>query len=111
MRVVGVAAMTALIGMAALATPVHAQMSGDGPHVNLLADQPSKTPDQIEAEQEQQKAYKDSLRKIPDAKASNDPWGVVRNDAPKAAPAKTASKAKAKPKAKVEAKTGGNNPN
>ena len=111
MRVVGVAAITALIGMAALATPAHAQMGGDGPHVNLLADQPSKTPDQIEAEQEQQKAYKDSLRKIPDAKASNDPWGVVRNDAPKAAPAKTASKPKAKPKAKVEAKTGGNNPN
>ena len=110
MRVVGVAAMTALIGMAALATPAHAQMSGDGPHVNLLADQPSKTPDQIEAEQAQQKAYKDSLRKIPDAKASNDPWGVVRNDAPKAAPAKTASKPKPKAKAvtKVDAKTGGN---
>jgi hypothetical protein len=111
MRVVGVAAMTALIGMAALATPAHAQTSGDGgPHINLLADQPSKTPDEIQAEQEQQRAYKDSLRKIPDAKAANDPWGVVRNDASKAAPAKTTStpKAKAKPKAKVEAKTGGN---
>lgn len=111
MRVVGVAAMTALIGMAALATPARAQMGGDdGPHINLLADQPSKTPDQIEAEQEQQKAYKDSLRKIPDAKTANDPWGVVRSDAPKAAPAKTASKAKPKAKTvtKVEAKAGGN---
>ena len=111
MRMVGVAAMTALIGMAALASPARAQMGGgsDGPHINMLADQPSKTPDEIEADQEKQKAYKDSLRKIPDAKVSNDPWGAVRSDAPTAAaPAKTATTAKAKPKAKVEAKTGAN---
>ena len=119
MRMVGVAAMTALIGMAALAAPARAQMGGggDGPHINLLSDQPSKSPDEIEADQEKQKAYKDSLRKIPDAKTSNDPWGVVRSDASKsdaskaAAPAKTAATAKAKPKAKVEAKTGANAPN
>lgn len=104
MRVVGVAAMTALIGMAALATPARAQMGGDGPHINLLSDGPSKTPDEIEADQEKQKAYKDSLRKIPDPKTPNDPWGAVRSDAPKAAPAKTASKAK--PKAETKAKTG-----
>ena len=110
MRIVGVAAMTALIGMAALATPARAQMGGggDGPHINMLADQPSKTPDEIEADQQRQKAYKDSLRKIPDAKTSNDPWGVVRSDAP---PAKTASTAKAKPKAKADTKTGANTPN
>ncbi len=110
MRVVGVAAMTALIGAMAFAVPARAQMGGggDGPHVNLLSDSPSKSPEEIEADQAKQKAYKDSLRKIPDAKTSNDPWGVVRSDAPKAAaPAKTASStAKAKPKAKVEAKTG-----
>ena len=108
MRVVGVAAMTALIGMVAIASPARAQMGGggDGPHINLLSDSPSKSPDEIEAEQERQKAYKDSLRKIPDAKTGNDPWGVVRNDAPKAAPAaKTATTAKAK------AKAGSNNPN
>jgi hypothetical protein len=108
MRVVGVAAMTALIGMVAIASPARAQMGGggDGPHINLLSDSPSKSPDEIEAEQERQKAYKDSLRKIPDAKTGNDPWGVVRSDAPKAAPAaKTATTAKAK------AKTGSNNPN
>ena len=112
MRVVGVAAMTAVIGMVAIASPARAQIGGgggDGPHINLLSDSPSKSPDEIEAEQERQKAYKDSLRKIPDAKTGNDPWGVVRSDAPKAAaPAKTASTAKAKPKAKVEAKTGAN---
>jgi hypothetical protein len=110
MRIVGVAAMTALIGVMALASPARAQLGGgsDGPHVNLLSDSPSKSPEEIEADQEKQKAYKDSLRKIPDAKTANDPWGAVRSDAPKAAaPAKTASTtAKAKPKAKVEAKTG-----
>jgi hypothetical protein len=111
MRIVGVAAMTALIGMAAISCPAHAQMGGggDGPHINLMSETPSKSPEEIEADQQRQKAYKDSLRKIPDAKTSSDPWGVVRSDAPKAAaPAKTASTAKAKPKAKVEAKTGAN---
>ena len=97
MRVVGVAAMTAVIGMMAIASPARAQMGGgggDGPHINLLSDQPSKSPDEIEADQERQKAYKDSLKKIPDAKGSTDPWGNVRAvDAPKAsAPAKPRTK-------------------
>jgi hypothetical protein len=98
MRVVGVAAMAALIGL--VAVPARAQMSGgaDGPHVNLLADTPSKTPDQIEAEQERDRKYKDSLRKIPDAKVSSDPWGSVRSDAPKTATTKTPAAAKAKTK-------------
>jgi hypothetical protein len=109
MRVVGVAAMTAVIGMMAIASPARAQIGGgggDGPHINLLSDSPSKSPDEIEADQEKQKAYKDSLKKIPDAKSSNDPWGVVRSDAPKAAPA-----AKTTTTAKAKAKTGSNNPN
>src|ERR1700761_8027995 len=111
MRVLGaVAAMTALVGMMALAAPARAQMGGggggDGPHMNLLSDTPSKTPDEIEADKAKDKAYKESLRKIPDAKTSNDPWGTVRSDAPKAAPAaKTSSTAKAK------TKTGSANPN
>jgi hypothetical protein len=56
----------------------------------LLSDSPSKTPEEREKEEAQQKAYKESLRKIPDAKGSSDPWGTVRsNDTPKAsAPAK-----------------------
>ena len=95
MRVVGVAVMTAWIGLAAFAVPARAQMGGaDGPHVNLLSDTPSKTPDQIEAEQERDRKYKDSLRKIPDAKVSNDPWGSVRSDAPKTATTKTPAAAK-----------------
>ena len=107
MRVVGVAAMTALIGMMALACPARAQMGGgsDGPHLNLLSDAPSKTPDEVEADQAKQKAYKESLRKIPDAKASNEPWGNVRSDAPKSAPAKSTGAWKAK------TRTGSNTPN
>jgi hypothetical protein len=73
-----------------LAGPAFAQ----SPHINLLADQPSKTPEQIEQEEAQQKAYKESLKKIPDAKVASDPWGTVRSDAPKAA-------APAKPKTKT----------
>ena len=95
MRVFGVAAMSALlIGMAGWAAPARAQ--SEAPHVNLLPDQPSKTPEQIEADQAKDKAYKESLRKIPDAKVSNDPWGGVRSDAPKAAPAAKTSTAKSR---------------
>ena len=103
MRVVGVAAMAALMGLAVV--PARAQMpsAGGGPHVNLLSDQPSKTPDQIEAEQERDRKYKDSLRKIPDAKASSDPWGSVRSDAPK-----TTTKAPAAAKAKTKTGTAQN---
>ena len=88
MRVIGVAAMAALIGTLGLAGPGRAQTSDGAPHLNLLSDLPSKTPDQIEAEQERDRKYKDSLRKIPDAKVSNDPWGGVRSDVPKAATTK-----------------------
>jgi hypothetical protein len=108
MRVLGAAAaMTALVGMVVVTTPARAQMGGgsDGPHINMLADTPSKSPDEIEADKAKERAYKDSLHKIPDAKVSNDPWGGVRSDAPKAAPAaKTSSAAKAKTKT-------GSNPN
>jgi hypothetical protein len=110
MRVFGVAAMAALlIGTAGSVTPARAQ--GEAPHLNLIADAPSKTPDQVEAEQAREKAYKESLRKIPNHKASNDPWGGVRSDAPKAAPAaKTpgTNTSSAKSKVKTEAKTGTN---
>jgi len=94
-----------------LAGPAYAQMQT--PSINLLADQPSKTPDQIEQEQARDKAYKESLKKIPDAKTSNDPWGSVRSDAPKSAPAKTVSNTAAKPKspAAAKSKTGTNTPN
>lgn len=57
-----------------------------------------KTPDQIEKEQEAEKAYKESLKKIPDVKASSDPWGSARGiDTVKTGPKPAAAK---KPAAK-----------
>src|ERR1700691_1317797 len=78
-----------------LASPALAQI----PKLNLLQDnKPAKTQEEKDAEDAQQKAYKESLKKIPDAKAPSDPWGSVRTDAP-APPAKSASSS-SKPKAK-----------
>jgi hypothetical protein len=77
--------------MVLLTVPAYAQ----SPNINLMPELTSKTPEEKEAEANRDKAYKDSLKKIPDAKASSDPWGAVRStDAPKAA-------APAKPKTKT----------
>jgi hypothetical protein len=78
-----------------LASPAFAQI----PPLNLLQDnKPAKSQEEKDAETAKQKAYQDSLKKIPDAKAPSDPWGNVRSsDAPKD-PAKSASSAKPKPK-------------
>src|SRR5882672_3896906 len=102
MRQLGTAAIVALL--AGVTWPAHAQMQT--PNINLLQDAPSKTPEEREADEAREKAYKDSLRKIPEAKASNDPWGSVRgSDAPpKTSTAKT-STAKAPAK---KTKTGSN---
>jgi hypothetical protein len=85
MRILAAAAFIAL-----LTVPAYAQM----PQINLLQDMPSKTQEQKDAEESRDKAYKESLRKIPDAKAPADPWGNVRTDAPKAS-------ASAKPRTKT----------
>jgi len=88
------AAMVAMVAPLLGATgPAYAQMQT--PTLNLLADGPSKTPEEREADEARDKAYKDSLKKIPAAKASNDPWGGVRSsDAPKTSTAKAAVAAK-----------------
>jgi hypothetical protein len=66
--------------IAMLTGPAYAQM----PNINLIPETASKTPEQQEQEAIQQKAYKESLKKIPDAKVSSDPWGTVRSvDTPK----------------------------
>ncbi|WP_029583745.1 hypothetical protein [Bradyrhizobium sp. URHD0069] len=87
MRVFRLAAAIAL-----LTAPAYAQMST--PNVNLIPELQSKSPEEKEAEAARDKAYKESLKKIPDAKVSSDPWGTVRSaDAPKAsAPAKPRTK-------------------
>jgi hypothetical protein len=77
MRVLRAAAVIAL-----LIGPAYAQ---DTPHINLIPEIASKTPEEKEADQARDKAYRESLRKIPDAKVSSDPWGNVRSDPPKAA--------------------------
>ena len=89
MRVFRIAAVFAVLAGPA----AHAQM----PNVNLIPETASKTPEEKAAEEERDKAYRDLLRKIPDAKTSSDPWGNVRSDAPKA------STAPAKPKTKTGA--------
>jgi hypothetical protein len=70
---------------ALLVVPAYAQ----SPKMNLMPEVASKTPEQKAAEEERDKAYQESLKKIPDPKVSNDPWGTVRSDAaPKAAATK-----------------------
>jgi hypothetical protein len=89
MRVFRIAAAVVL-----LASPAFAQI----PPVNLLQDKPGKTQEEKDAEAARDKAYQDTLKKIPDAKAPADPWGNVRStDTPKA-PAKAATSAKPKTK-------------
>src|SRR5881398_2015689 len=91
MRIFGAVLVGAAVAL--LAGPAAAQMST--PKVNLFSDPASKTPEEKEADAVKEKAYRESLKKIPDAKASNDPWGSVRStEAPKAA-------APAKPKTKT----------
>jgi hypothetical protein len=98
MRILLIAAAIAL-----LTGPVRAQT----PNINLIPELASKTPEEKEADEAREKAYKDSLRKIPDAKAASDPWGNMRStDAPKtSAPAKpktkTGSTAKSGSQAKI----------
>lgn len=93
MRILSVAAVLVL-----LTAPAFAQM----PQMNMVPELPSKTPEEREQDAVKDKAYKESLKKIPDAKTSSDPWGTVRNnDAPKAA-------APAKPKTKTGSSATGN---
>ena len=49
------------------------------------------SPEERQREQELESKYRDAVNKIPDKKASSDPWGTMR-----AAPDKTSSKAKPK---------------
>jgi hypothetical protein len=82
----------AVFAIALLTAPAYAQM----PSLNMIPDTPTKTQDQIDAEEVRDKAYKESLRKIPDAKASADPWGTVRTDAPKGTPKAATAKPRTK---------------
>ena len=76
--------LSAMAVVALLSGTAHAQMST--PNINLIPELASKTPEEREQEAVRDKAYRESLKKIPDAKTSSDPWGTVRgSDAPKTA--------------------------
>jgi hypothetical protein len=80
MKVLRAAAVLAL-----LMAPTYAKAQ-QMPNVNLIPDVASKTPEEKEADEVRDKAYRESLKKIPDAKVSSDPWGNVRSDAPPKTP-------------------------
>jgi hypothetical protein len=87
MKIFRAAALSALL--AGFLGPASAQ----APNINLMPEFQSKTPEQKEADAIKEKAYRESLRKIPDVKTSNDPWGPVRAaEPPKTAPAKPKTK-------------------
>ncbi len=72
-----------------LAGPVYAQNQAPVPQ---YGDDKGKSPQDIAAERDIEKAYKKSLGNIPD-RASTDPWGNVRsNSAPQAEAKDAASK-------------------
>ena len=82
--------------MAMLAGPACAQSKAPKTLEEMMD---AKTPDQMEKEKAADRAYKDSLKKIPDAKAPADPWGSARGaDAPEEAAKTPAAK---KPAAKT----------
>ena len=83
----------AVAGLALLAGPALAQK---GPAKYGEEDKP-KTPAEIAAEKEAERAYRRSLGNIPEQQKS-DPWGTMRGDS---APPKAAAPASAKPKAKA----------
>jgi hypothetical protein len=85
MKVFRIAAAIAL-----LTGPAYAQ----APAVNLMMDGAGKSPAQAAAEEARDKAYKESLKKIPDAKAPSDPWGTVRSGDAAKTSASNASTAK-----------------
>ena len=92
MTLIRAAAMIAVLAGAAIASgaaPAHAQT----PNINLMPETKSKTPEEIEQDRLTDKAYRESLRKIPESKTAADPWGSVRsNDTPKAAAPKPRTK-------------------
>jgi len=92
MRLIGIVAAMVLLAGPALAQQTPIQKYGEDK---------DKTPADLRAEKEAERAYKRSLGNIPEQKSS-DPWGTVRSD--NAAPKAAAKAPPAKPKAaKTEA--------
>ncbi|MGH6704872.1 MAG: hypothetical protein ACREC2_14200 [Bradyrhizobium sp.] len=83
--------------MALVSGPAYAQM----PNLNLMPEVHSKTPEEKAADEIRDKAYRESLRKIPDAKVSSDPWGSVRGPDTAKTSTKTSTGTSAKPRTKT----------
>lgn len=83
MRTLGLATVIAF-----LTGPVYAQST---PNINLIPELQSKSPEEKEADQVREKAYQESLKKIPNGQNASDPWGTVRSvDTPRtSAPGKS----------------------
>ena len=95
MRVLVAASMLVLLAGSALAQDDHVQRYGEKDK--------DKTPEQIQAEKDAERAYKKSLGNIPD-KGPTDPWGTVRGtDAPKTVAKPDTAAKPAKPKTKTGA--------
>jgi hypothetical protein len=84
-----------------LAAPAYAQSKEEVPTPDQMMG--GKTPDVIEKEKAADRAYKESLKKIPDAKASTDPWGNTRTAEPVRTGAKAGTKAATKTGTKAAA--------
>ena len=92
-KVLGAAAIIAL-----LTGPVFAQQA---PMQKYGDKDKEKTPSEIQAERDAQRAYQRSLGSVPD-KGPVDPWGIARPaDAPKGEAKAAAKTAPAKPKTKT----------
>jgi len=61
-----------------LASPAFAQNLPPGMGLPLGGDTKTLTPEEKEAQEARDKAYKESLKKIPNQTAPNDPWGSAR---------------------------------
>ncbi|MFZ5734455.1 MAG: hypothetical protein ACOY4O_17095 [Pseudomonadota bacterium] len=85
-----VLASTLAVAAAWLASPAFAQNLPPGMGLPLNSDAKTLTPEEKEAQEARDKAYKESLKKIPNQTAPNDPWGSARaaEQQQKAAPAK-----------------------
>jgi hypothetical protein len=73
-------AIAAACFIAILATPAFAQFDA-GIIKSDMNEKPFKTDVEIKREQERENSYKAGIAKIPNGKASQDPWGNVRPDA------------------------------
>jgi hypothetical protein len=79
---------TTTVLLAGMAVPAAAQMPGQGdkgPNISLFnGASHRKTDEEVQQEQDRERAYKSGMSKIPDQKAKNDPWGAVRTTPPTA---------------------------